>query len=167
MICVISAKRKRLADEIIPDSAEQSNTEDNDEEKYAAAHAIDLDLGTRSKTLAGSDGKKWLKVNLAKLYCIHQVIWYGSTGGTVYTWTCSSSDCSTCEGSTSCSNYLLTTRSERTSSDDLPLIPSCKYGDTVTLEYQFNESLGVYEFAITGKQGEIRFSKWQTHHIQY
>ena len=166
MICVISATRERLANEIIPESAENSHTFGDNEEIYAAAHAIDLDLSTSSTTSADSDGKIWLKVKLAKLYCIHQVIWYISGSSPYHTWTCSSTDCSVCEGS-SCSFYLLTTSSERTSSDGLLLNPSCKYGDTVMLEYRFGTFFGVNEIAITVKQGEIRFSKWLTHHIQY
>ena len=157
-MCVISATRDRLPDEIIPDSAENSHTVDDNEEKYAAAHAIDLDLGTRSKTTTGSDGKRWLKVNLAKLYCIHQVIWYYTDGSPFLTWTCSSTDCSTCEGSSYwCNRYLLTISSERTSSDDLPLIASCKYGDTVKIDARNFGWFEVHELSITSKQGEIRY----------
>ena len=156
VICVISATRERLPDEIIPVSVENSHTFKDNEEKYAAAHAIDLDHGTTSITSAGSDGKAWLKVNLAKSYCIHQVIWYISGSNPYHTWTCSSSDCSTCEGSY-CSYYLVTTSSERESSDDLPLIADCKYGDTVKLESRNGGNFWVYEIAITGKQGDIRY----------
>ena len=156
-MCVISATRERLPDEIIPDSVEHSHTYQDNEEKYAAAQAIDQDLGTSSITTAGSDGKIWLKVNLAKLYCIHQVIWYHPDGSPFLTWTCSSSDCSTCEDHSSCSNFFLTAKSERTSSDGLPLIADCKYGDTVKLKIRDGSSFGVPEITITGKQGEIRY----------
>ena len=157
-ICIISEKRERLADEIIPDSAEHSGTLNNNEEKYAAAHAIDLDLDTRSYTSAGSDGKSWFKVNLAQLNCIHQVRWYYSVGRNIHylTWTCSSSDCSNCRGHY-CDKHILTTSSERTSSDYLPLIADCKHGDTVKSESPNGAHFWVLEIAITGKQGEIRY----------
>ena len=154
---MISEKRERLADEIIPDSVEHSGTLRDNEEEYPAAHAIDLDLDTMSRTSAGSDGKIWFKVNLAKLYCIHQVIWYKSGGRLLLTWTCSKTDCSTCEGDSRCSYILLTTSSERTSSDDLPLTADCKYGDTVKLENRYGGNFWIYEIAITGKQGEITY----------
>ena len=156
-MCVISAPRERLPDEITPMSVEHSHTSRENEKLYAVAHAIDLDLGTISLSSAGSDGKSWLKVNLAELNCIHQVIRFNIDGIPFPTWTCSSTDCSACEGnSKSCSGFLVTTSSERTSSDDLPLIPDCKYGDTVKLEEVRGHKFTVREIAITGKQGEIR-----------
>ena len=156
-MCVISVTRERLSDEIIPVSAEHSRTRDYNEEKYAAARAIDLDLDTWSSTYPGSEGKSWIKVNLAKLNCIHQVTWYGPNP--VYTWTCTSTDCSSCSKGlgASCTIYLLTTSAERTSSDDLPIIEECRYGDTVKLEKVSGSSFSVREIAITGKQGEIRY----------
>ena len=154
-MCLISATRQRLSDEITPVSVEHSGTKDDDEECCAAAHATDLELRTRSFTIPGSDGNAWLKVNLAKLNCIHQVIWYSSGSSHFLNWTCSSSDCSKCESSY-CGRFLLTTSSDRTSSDDLPLIADCKYGDTVKIERLDGDRFNVYEIAITVKQGEIR-----------
>ena len=154
-MCLISATRQRLSDEITPVSVEHSGTKDDDEECCAAAHATDLELRTRSFTIPGSDGNAWLKVNLAKLNCIHQVIRYYK-GNPYYTWTCTSTDCSSCKGNY-CSDYLLTVSAERTSSDDLPIIPDCRYGDTVKLELVSGGIFSVYEIAITGKQGEIRY----------
>ena len=155
-MCVISATRQRLSDEIIPASAEHSRTYRDNEEVYAAAHAIDLDPDTSAYTQQNSDGEAWLKVNLAELNCIHQVIWYNSDSSPYLTWTCTSTDCSSCEGNI-CSNFLLTTSGEITSSEDLPLIPDCKYGDTVKIDRVSGSSFYVYEIAITGKQGEIRY----------
>ena len=155
-LCEISASRERLPDEIIPVNAEQSRTANDNEKDFAAARAIDGDLDTRSNTSRGSDGKVWLKLNLAKLNCIQQVIRYRPSGDRRLTWTCTNSNCSTCKGD-KCSQLLLTTSIERTSSDDLPLIADCKYGDTINLERVKGDNLGVYEIAITGKRGEIRF----------
>ena len=156
-MCVISATRQRLADEIIPVSAEHSRTVEDKEEEYDAARAIDLDLNTFSLTQLGSVGKTWLKVKLAKLSCIRQVSCHSSDSDTPYlTWTCTSSDCSTCEGNSyGCSSFLLTASIEGGSSEDLPLIADCKHGDTVTLEKTGGDYFTVREIAITGKQGEI------------
>ena len=157
-MCVISATkvRERLADEIISVSAENSQTEDGNEEKYAAAHAIDLDLGTSSRTVAGSDGRIWLKVKLGKLSCIEQAIWFHETGGPGMIFTCSSTDCDTCTISSFCDRYSLTVSIEGTSTDNLPpTIPDCKFGDTVKLAKISGTNIYVREIAITGKQGEI------------
>ena len=153
-MCVISATRERLPDEIKPVSAEQSRTRNNSEEEYGAANAIDLEQRTRSYALSGSDGIALLKVNLGKLNCIQQVMTHFPWGDPKQTWTCKNSNCSTCEGR-ACRRLLPTTSVERTSSDGLPLIADCKYGDTVKLESSYN--VFVYEIAIIGKQGEIRY----------
>ena len=148
-MCVISATRERLADEIVPVSAEQSGTSNNN----TAAQAIDMDWNTMASTASGSDGRIWIKVNVAKLSCIQQVIRYGYGNYRFNTWTCTNSECSE-EGS---SHIRITISSERTSSDNLPPIADCKYGDTVTLGmagdlYGFD----VPEIAIIGKQGEMK-----------
>ena len=153
---VISARRGRLSDEIIPVSVEHSGTYQDNEEAHAAAHAIDQVLETYSANSKDSDGKSWLKVNLAKLHCIRQVKEYTSKGKPWRTWICTSSDCSTCRGG-KCGWYRLTTSAERTSSDDLPLIEDCKYGDTVKIERLDGSSFRMYEIPIIGKQGEIRY----------
>ena len=158
--CVISATRDRIADEIIPDGAENSRSWNGNEDEFGAARAIDLDLDTSTRTAEGSDGKTWLKVNLSKLHCIEQIIEYYSDGPPVYTRTCTSSDCSRCEGNSYwCNRLLITTSSERTSSDDLPLIAHCIYGDTVQIGIVLDNHFGMAEIAITGKQGKIRYSR--------
>ena len=120
--------RERLPGEITPVSAEQSHTYEDNEEDNAASHAIDLDLKTSSRTEPGSDGTVWLKVKLDNTNCIHQATWYYPSGNPYLTWTCSYTDCSTCEG-TRCSDYSLTVSSERTSSDGLPTVADCQYCD--------------------------------------
>ena len=158
-LSLISARRKRLDDEIIPVSVEKSNAETNNEKDDSAAHAIDLDLETKSTSYRGSDDKVWLKVHLGKLHCVQQVQQYftsSSIPGLNYT--CTSSDCTTCEGLTRhCGYYVLTVSSEISSTDDLPPVPDCKYGDTVTLELIKPKSRKFYvtEIAVIGKQGEI------------
>ena len=154
----ISATRERVPGpgEVIPDSAEQSKTRDDNEEKYGAGRAIDLDLSTFSSTKRGSDGTSWLKVKLAKTHCIKQVIWYAGNGARYLTWTCSNTDCTTCEGSSSdCRYYTLTVSSQKTLADDLPLHSDCRYGDTVILRRPDGTGFTVRELGITAKQGEM------------
>ena len=147
----ISATREELPNEIIPLSAENSKTWD-DREKFTGASAIDLNLGTWALIVPDSDGKTWLKVNLAEVHCIEKVIWYGGDGNPWYTWNCNSNDCSCSEGiGSSCDWYLLTTSVERASSDDLTPIAGCSYGDTVMLErVDENLSMWAFEIAIVG-----------------
>ena len=143
--------RERLPGEITPVSAEQSRTYEDNEEYYAASHAIDLDLDTGSKTTSGSDGTPWLKVTLDNTNCIHKVEIYS-----YLTWTCSFTDCLTCRGS-DCHLYSLTVSSERTLSDHLPTVSDCKYGDTVMIQQTFSGILSVYEVAVIAKQGGVKY----------
>ena len=155
-MCVISATRERLSNEITPVDAEHSATFMLRLD-YAAAHAIDLDLSTSSYTRANSDGESWLKVNLDEVHCIHQVIRY-SEGKPASTWTCTSTDCSTCEPDTDyfCRERSVTVTAEKTE-HSLPLIPDCKYGDNVKLVDPNGYDFYVDEIAIIGKQGEIKY----------
>ena len=135
--------------EIIPVSAEQSATvKDN-----GAGRAIDLDLDTRSKTVAGSDGTTWLKVILDKVYCVEQVIRYTTDGTPVILWTCTDTDCSNCVGG-ACSYYTLTVSTEGAVSDLSP-VSDCKYGDTVKLERVSGAGFNVNEMGIVGKSGKL------------
>ena len=62
-MCVFSVTRERETNEIIPASARQSSTYRNNEMKYGADNAIDLDLSTRSFTDPASDGTgTWLEI---------------------------------------------------------------------------------------------------------
>ena len=154
-MCVSVRIRERQPGEIAPISAEQSHTYNDNEEDYAASHAIDLDLHTESYTDPGSDGTSWLKVKLDDTNCIHQVAIYHGIGFREANWICNSTDCSTCEGHR-CSRYTLTVSSERTSSDDLPTELDCKYGDTVKMETVERGRMYVYELAVIAKQGEVK-----------
>ena len=150
---VISALRERKLGEITPVSAEQSATEDDSEEKYAAAHAIDMDWETMSHTIFGSDGTTWFKVKLDKLHCIEQVIWYYESNPSL-SWTCTSEDCSTCTGVV-CSILTLTVSSEAGSTDGLTPHPACRYGDTVIIQRLDKSWLKIAELVIIGKEGKI------------
>ena len=145
----LPATRERLPGEIIPESATQSCTYNGNEDQYAAEHAIDLDLNTRSRTCLGSDGTVWLQLKLDQVYCVEQVQEYDEYGSARHTWTCSNTDCSKCEGE-NCSYYSLTVSTEET---ELYPILNCKYGDAVELNRA--NLLQVYEISMTGDKGDI------------
>ena len=151
---IITATRVREAGEIIPVSVEQSATKDNNEASYGAGRAIDLDLGTRSRTEPGSDGTIWLKLTLDRVYCVQQVIRYRNDGIPHLTWTCTDTDCSKCVGSF-CSYYTLTVSTKEDVSDLSP-VSDCKYGDTVKLErIDGSDQFSVFEIAIVGQTGNL------------
>ena len=144
-----SATRQRLAEEIIPVSAELPGTLDNNEELNGAKNAIDLDLTTYSQGIPDSDGAIWLKLILDKGHCVEQVIRYKSNGLAKQTWTCSETDCSTCEGG-QCDVHILTVYNVS------PVSSKCnhgKYGDRVRLERTDGIQIKVDEIAVTGRQG--------------
>ena len=149
---MISA-RNRIAGEIIPVSAEHSATKSNSDLSYGAGKAIDLAQSTASQTVSGSYRYPWLKLNLDKVHCVHQVITYFNNGKPSETWTCTNSDCSNCEGSY-CRRYTLTVRTNKAVSD-LPPVSDCKYGDKVKLERVVAGDLKVYEIAVVGKPGKF------------
>ena len=93
---------------------------------------------------------------------MEQVIWLSSNGDPYYTWTCSDTDCSTCEGLGSyCSSYTLTVYTEGAAPDNSSPASSCKYGDTVELEK--GGAISMYEIVIIGKQGET--THYKTYYI--
>ena len=150
----ITGPRTRQADEIIPVSAEQSATKDNDEVKYGAGRAIDLDLDTQSHAVAGSDGTSWLKLTLKNVECVQIVEWYSSDSTIRYSWICTDTDqCGDCVGNY-CEKYTMTVSAEGAVSDLSP-VSDCKYGDTVKLEKVDGSGIWVYEIAIVGKPGKL------------
>ena len=151
---LITATRVREDGEIIPVSVEQSATKDNNEASYGAGRAIDLDLGTRSRTEPGSDGTIWLKLTLDKVYCVQQVIRYRSDGTPLLTWTCTDTDCYNCVGDY-CNDYTLTVSTKEDVSDLSP-VSNCKYGDTVKLErVSGSDQFSAFEIAIVGQPGNL------------
>ena len=143
--------RERVIGEIIPISAEQSATRNNDEVNNSAKHAIDLNLYTPSYAVSGSDGTVWLKITLDKTYCVQEVIWYWSTGNTYLKWACTESDCGNCEGD-HCNDHTLTVSTEGAVSDP-SAFSGCKDGDTVKLQRKGGNELSLPELAVVGKQG--------------
>ena len=157
-ISLISALRQREANEIIPTRAEQSSTLNNNENYYGAHRAIDLDLHTHCHTV-DSDSAAWLKLTLDRVFCVDKVKWlFDNT--TYATWTCTNTDCSSCEGHDYyCRHFTVTvTTSEGVSSEDVIPASGCKYGDSVIL--QNTDVISVvwaHEIAVIGKQGELTY----------
>jgi len=93
---------------------------------------------------------------------VEQVLGLSSSGNPSTTWTCSDTDCSTCEGGSLCSYFTLTVYTEGAAPDNSSPASSCKYGDTVKLESTYG-SLTVQEIVIIGKQGET--THYKTYYI--
>ena len=71
---IISERKEQIA-EITPTSVTQGRTYQDDEETFAAAHAIDKDLSTLAVTQT-ENGAGWLKLEFDKTYFIHKVVIY-------------------------------------------------------------------------------------------
>ena len=149
--------RERVAGEIIPVSAEQSATINNDEAKHGAGRGIDMIFNTYARTKAGSDGTHWFKLKLDKQYCIQIVTWYNAYGTPIEKWTCDESDCGECENGNNICYYKLKVKTEAVAASD-PAPPSdCRYGDTVRLRRKnTSDRVTVYEIVIVGKQGTVK-----------
>ena len=61
--------------EIVPTRVTQRKTYMDNEEQYAAVHAIDKDLSTAAATNT-ADGAGWLKIEFDKTYFIHKIFIY-------------------------------------------------------------------------------------------
>ena len=142
----------RHTGEITTDRAEQSATYNNDEGKYGAGRAIDLDLQTYSTSAAASNGKVWIKVVLDRVHCVQKVMWYYGTAQLGLTWTCNNNNCDTCEGA-ACSDYTLTVSTEGVAPDLSP-VSECRHGDTVKLERKSSSGFSVSELVAIRRQGK-------------
>ncbi|KAL5264139.1 hypothetical protein ACHWQZ_G005274 [Mnemiopsis leidyi] len=74
-VAVTMTEREEEIAEITPTIATQGKTYNNNEELYAAAHAIDKDLSTGAVTTS-DNGAGWLKLEFDKTYFIHKVVIY-------------------------------------------------------------------------------------------
>ena len=156
----MSGTRQRLTNEIVPVSAEQSSTLENNEEKYGAELAIDLNLSTYSQTTdeRSSGRETWLKINLGSVHCVEKVIVYQSDGSEARSWTCNPNGC-TCQGD-SCNIYTLGVKTEtdpEVASLMCPTVDNCRYMDTVKYKREDRDKTGVFEIAIIGIPGSKFF----------
>ena len=71
----LSSERKQEIAEITSTSVTQGKTHKNNEEKHAAAHAIDKDLSTYAMTDT-DNGAGWIKLKFDRTYFIHKVVIY-------------------------------------------------------------------------------------------
>jgi hypothetical protein len=100
------------------------------------------------------------------VYCVQKVVRYDIAGNSDLTWTCTNTDCSTCQG-TYCDRYTLTVSLEGATSQNFPTLSDCRYGITVEIQrspsLDSDNSLSVREIAITGKPGEI--THWYVRYV--
>ena len=71
---MITEREEQIA-EITKTSVTQGKTYNNDEETWAAAHAVDKDFSTLTGTHT-DNGAGWLKLEFDKTYFIHKVVIY-------------------------------------------------------------------------------------------
>jgi hypothetical protein len=141
--------------EITSVTAEQSATIQNKPE-YAAKYAVDLDFDTTAWAVPDSKNKLWMKFTLDQIHCVEKFVYYSSkrVTSTYQTWNCPSTAC-TCKGD-ACSYYTVKVSSVKPLPDNLPSVPDCVYGDTLTIEKtKGRQNLRATEMSITGKEGEI------------
>jgi hypothetical protein len=115
-----------------------------------------LNLDTYSHTAnSGSE----FKLTLDRVFCVDKVKYLRSYIKYDTTWTCTHTDCSSCEGGiyNRCHYFTVTvTTSEGASSEDVVPVSDCKYGDTVIIQ-RTGGAICVYEIAVIGKQGELTY----------
>ncbi|XP_063678479.1 uncharacterized protein LOC134814313 [Bolinopsis microptera] len=155
--------RDRNDNELIPDSAKVSGTENEDD---PATDAIDLDWQTEAVISENTDGASWLKVSLDQLSCVEQIIWYHTDTTPRQTWTCSESEneCSVCTDSddgddseSACASFSLTVSIEGPRPENIPTIAphdvaDCVFGNTFLLQHQDGSEFTVFEMAIIGQE---------------
>ena len=111
---------------------------------------IDNDYNSFAHIDAGSDGRKWLKINLGAVYCINRVVWYRWSRQLHLGWTCTENGC-TCTDGYYCDRFTFTVSTVGSSPFKIPGRYDCQYGDTVTVEKKDGYSgFSAYEFAFSG-----------------
>ncbi|KAL5272643.1 hypothetical protein ACHWQZ_G000740 [Mnemiopsis leidyi] len=75
-LAITGTELRKQEFEIIPRSATQSETHQNDEDQYSATHAIDKDLQTLSIANSYNVGGGWIKLHFDKSYFIQKIIIY-------------------------------------------------------------------------------------------
>ena len=123
--------------------------------KYGPILAYDLDLNTYSSPAPGSDSRVWLMLILEEGHCVQKVFQYVSKHDPERSWTCTDNICN-CEGN-HCHVFTLTvsTIAKSVPESDLPPVPDCKYGDTVTLLFSVSQGYQlIHEIAVIGKKGK-------------
>jgi hypothetical protein len=151
---VISEKREREANELIPLKAFQSSNHANDENKWGAHNAIDLDWDTQANTQ--SSDNSWFELTFGRMICVEKVEWLHNRRSRA-TWTCSDKDCSSCVGD-HCKYFTLTVTTSKGASTGIHNPSSgCKHvhGDLVRLlPTGQNRKIWVSEIAVIGKKVE-------------
>ena len=160
----------------------QGKTYNNNEEVYAAAHAVDRDLSTVAAT-STDDGAGWLKLEFDRTYFIHKIIiyywfftnWYNPSDGCVQSedrfQRCvdddNNVDVSVYQGEVkqkSCGTLQLTYGLEQ--SDQIYTLFCNSEGDTVKLSKTAGV-IAVFEVAVTRNLGNVKCLYWKIYHLTY
>ena len=138
--------RTRLPGEITSLQAAQSETWEDDDEKYGAKLALDLNLHTCA---APSGDEASHKVYLGQEKCIKQIITFLMDGSPHLQFNCAPAGC-VCEGHASCDLYALNVYSDTT---DTPQSTDCKRGRGFKLRRHTGTGFRVCEIAVTETKG--------------
>ncbi|XP_063692463.1 uncharacterized protein LOC134824487 [Bolinopsis microptera] len=136
--------RQREQGEIVPVSAEQSETKGLETVKalFNAELAIDLNHASGCTAVPDGTGVSYVKLNFGKVYCVEKVTWYRD-GEIFKTWTCNEEGCSSDNGD----GYTLTVYSGGGGDQPRP----CQYGDTVKLAREGGRVLSVAEISVIAR----------------
>ena len=167
----ISEPNKEIS-EIVPTTVRQGKTLEDDEDRFAASHAVDKDLSTSASASADQSGQSWLKLEFGEMKFIHKIIIYSNFYTDWYNplYFCAKSeadfkscvnninnvDVSVYQGQVkqkSCGTLQLTEGLEQ--SDQIYTLLCNAEGDTVKFSKSSGGPIQVYEVVITSK-GKIK-----------
>lgn len=154
-------ERIRSPNEIIPVSAENSNTWHNDDDRFGALLGIDADWSTKANTQIGSDPYASYTVKFDGMQCIDSIHWYIGKPEEKYSmeviWNCDKNGCGKCTGfyGKICENedFKVEITAEDSSTEGLPSPENCIYGDSFKLQH--NNNMFVQEIAFIGNKVEL------------
>ena len=140
-----------MSHEIIPVTAEQSRTVNDDEHNHNANKALDTNFGTCSYAVDGEGGKIWWKANLGQVHCVDRINEYLASGSQSRAFSCTGTGNSCVCDSGSCNGPYVATVVTETDTSYPASLSDCKYGDTVKLDS--SAGFPLYEVVITKKPG--------------
>ena len=176
----ISEPNKEIS-EIVPTTVRQGKTLEDDEDRFAASHAVDKDLSTSAS--ADQSGQRWLKLEFGEMKFIHKIIIYSNFYTNWYNplYSCALStenfencvnkinnvDVSVYKGEVKqkfCGTLQLTNGLEQ--SDQIYTLLCNTEGDTVKFSKSSGGPIQVYEVVITSK-GKIKVKTFAYYNNKY
>ena len=141
--------RIRHPGEIVPVSVEKSDTTDTGTEDGSAV--VDLDFSTKISAKGAKNRTAWLKLTFDKLYCISFVTRFNDDTIIKQSYSCTNDRCY-CAGKNCHFMEEPSVESDREDTKSLPVMPHCKYGSSVTLQFKSGHSsdLKIAELAVFG-----------------